>query len=62
MKREKMSAGRKMVALPPELWTQVDDFRFSHRFKSESEALRKLIEKGLEAASAEGKTEGGAQA
>ncbi|MBK3775922.1 hypothetical protein GAY31_17445 [Azospirillum brasilense] len=40
-------AGRKMVSLPPESWEKVDDFRFGNRIKTESEAIRRLVERGL---------------
>jgi Arc/MetJ-type ribon-helix-helix transcriptional regulator len=42
-------AGRKIVSLPPDLEKAVDDFRFENRFATESEAIRRLIELGLEA-------------
>jgi metal-responsive CopG/Arc/MetJ family transcriptional regulator len=41
---------RKSVSLPSDLWKQVEDYRFAHRLKTESEAIRRLIELGLEAA------------
>ncbi|OPH21579.1 hypothetical protein D9623_33590 (plasmid) [Azospirillum brasilense] len=40
-------AGRKMVSLPPELWQAIDDFRFENRFRSEAEAIRFIVERGL---------------
>jgi Arc/MetJ-type ribon-helix-helix transcriptional regulator len=46
---------RKQVNLPPEVAEQVDEYRFAHRFKSESEAIRRLIELGLEQAKETGK-------
>jgi Arc/MetJ-type ribon-helix-helix transcriptional regulator len=40
-------AARKQVSLTPELDVAVENFRFSKRYKSESDALRRLIEDGL---------------
>jgi len=40
-------SGRKIVSLPPELEKQIEDYRFANRFRSEAEAVRSLIEKGL---------------
>ena len=45
-------AGRKIVSLPPDLEKAVEDYRFENRIASESEAIRRLIELGLEAAKA----------
>ena len=46
------SAGlsRKSVSLPGDLWKQIEDFRFEGRIQTESEAIRRLIELGLQAA------------
>jgi Arc/MetJ-type ribon-helix-helix transcriptional regulator len=55
MARPKTMAGRKIVSLPPDLEKAVDDFRFENRFPTESEAIRRLIELGLEAAKAQNK-------
>jgi hypothetical protein len=44
---------RKTVSLPASAWSQVEDFQFSNRIKRETEAIRRLIELGLEAAKAE---------
>ncbi len=41
---------RKLVSLPNELLAEIDDYRFSNRVKTESEAIRRLIELGLEKA------------
>ena len=41
---------RKLVSIPRDLWEQINDYRFKHRFKTESEAMRTLLAKGLEAA------------
>ncbi|HMR33953.1 MAG TPA: hypothetical protein PKA13_21570 [Geminicoccaceae bacterium] len=39
---------RKIVSLPAELAQRVEDFRFGRRMKTEAEALRRLIEIGLD--------------
>mgnify|MGYP001445029098 CR=1 FL=1 len=39
-----------MVSLPAELAAQVEDYRFSNRMRTEAEAIRRLIELGLQAA------------
>lgn len=41
---------RKQVNLPPELAKEVEEYRFANRYASESEAIRRLIELGLEVA------------
>lgn len=38
---------RKLVTLENDLWKEVEDFRFSARIKTESEAIRRLIRQGL---------------
>ncbi|HVI91155.1 MAG TPA: hypothetical protein VM659_22845 [Dongiaceae bacterium] len=48
--RPKVGETRKIVSLPPDLAKAFEDYRFENRFKSEAEALRKLIEMGLEQA------------
>ena len=40
---------RKLVSLPPALLARIEDFRFENRVKTESEAIRILIERGLAA-------------
>ena len=40
---------RKLVSLPPDLLARIEDFRFENRVKTESEAIRILIERGLAA-------------
>jgi Arc/MetJ-type ribon-helix-helix transcriptional regulator len=52
MGRPKTMATRKPVSLPPELAKAVEDYRFANRFKTESDAIRELIELGLKAAKA----------
>jgi hypothetical protein len=41
---------KKLIALSEEQAAQITDFRFETRMNSESDAVRKLIELGLEAA------------
>jgi metal-responsive CopG/Arc/MetJ family transcriptional regulator len=41
---------RKLVSLPRELASSVEDYRFERRIRTESEAIRRLIELGLRAA------------
>ena len=41
---------RKQVSLPAEIAQAVEDYRFANRISSESEAIRRLIELGLEKA------------
>ncbi len=40
---------RKLVSLPRALVQAIDDYRFGERIKTESEAIRRLIELGLKA-------------
>jgi Arc/MetJ-type ribon-helix-helix transcriptional regulator len=42
-------ATRKPVSLTPEMAEAVEDYRFLHRYKTESDAIRHLLELGLEA-------------
>jgi metal-responsive CopG/Arc/MetJ family transcriptional regulator len=44
------TTARKLVTMPHELAKEIDDFRFEHRIKTEVEAIRRLIELGLQAA------------
>ena len=39
---------RKTVSLPSSLWRQIEDFQFENRVKRDAEAIRRLIELGLE--------------
>ena len=43
---------RKTVSLPAGVWQQIEDYQFGKRLKRETEAIRQLIELGLEAAKA----------
>ncbi|MFP5513354.1 MAG: hypothetical protein ACLGJC_09760 [Alphaproteobacteria bacterium] len=47
MSKPRTMAGRKMVSLPPEMWQAIEDFRFENRFRSEAEAIRVIVERGL---------------
>lgn len=44
------TTARKLVSLPRAMVREVENFRFEGRIKTESEAIRRLIELGLEAA------------
>lgn len=41
---------RKVVNLPRDLWSRIEDYRFDNRIKTEADAMRQLIELGLEKA------------
>ncbi|MGX9963146.1 hypothetical protein ACVFYP_07470 [Roseomonas sp. F4] len=43
-------ASRKLVSLPADLTEKVENYRFENRINTEAEAIRRLIELGLEAA------------
>lgn len=47
---------RKSVSLPTSLWKRIEDFQFDHRVKRDAEAIRQLVELGLEAAKQRQKT------
>jgi metal-responsive CopG/Arc/MetJ family transcriptional regulator len=49
MARPTTAPVRKQVSLPPNLAQAVDEYRFANRLSSESEAIRRLIQVGLEA-------------
>lgn len=49
MAREKEMDTRKIVSLPAALAKAIEDFRFEERIATEAEAIRRLIEAGLEA-------------
>lgn len=49
MPRNKEMDTRKIVSLPAALAEAIADFRFSERINTEAEAIRILIEAGLEA-------------
>ena len=48
MAREKEMDTRKIVSLPAALAKAIEDFRFEERISTEAEAIRRLIEAGLE--------------
>ena len=50
MARPKSMEARKMVSLPAGLAEQVEDYRFENRLKTEADAIRRLIQLGLETA------------
>ncbi|TVR95791.1 MAG: hypothetical protein EA406_13290 [Rhodospirillales bacterium] len=47
---------RKMLSVTPEMARRIDDYRFRHRFPTESAAIRKLLSLGLERAEEEDRT------
>lgn len=47
--RTQIVSVRKIVGLSEGLAHQIEDFRFKHRFKAETDAIRVLIEAGLKA-------------
>ena len=49
MAREKEMDTRKIVSLPAALAKAIEDFRFEERISTEAEAIRRLLEAGLEA-------------
>jgi len=38
---------RKLISIPNEMLRAIDDFRFQRRIRTESEAIRQLLERGL---------------
>lgn len=40
---------RKSITLPQSMWDAVNDFRFAERIGSEAEAVRRLLQAGLDA-------------
>ncbi len=54
--REQGPAGestRKTISLPASLWERVDEFMFASRIKKDSVAIRRLVERGLDAEEAD---------
>ena len=43
---------KKLIALDPKMMREIESYRFGERIKSESEAIRRLIELGLSVSSA----------
>jgi hypothetical protein len=50
--RPKFADTRKIVSLPAGLAQAIEDYRFTNRLKTEAEAIRRLIEAGLNATAA----------
>jgi Arc/MetJ-type ribon-helix-helix transcriptional regulator len=63
MARPKTMETRKLVSLPADMSRAIEDYRFTNRIGSESEAIRRLIEAGLgkKAAAPSGSGSGGAR-
>lgn len=40
---------RKSVSLPASLWQRIEDYQFAERVKRDAEAIRRLLDMGLEA-------------
>lgn len=51
--RPKSMETRKIVSLPAALAQAIEDYRFGNRLKTEAEAIRRLIERGLAASKLE---------
>jgi predicted DNA-binding protein len=47
-KEKKMSSQRTILSMPPELKERIRKFRFANEIDTEAEAIRLLIERGLE--------------
>jgi len=52
---DEANSERIITPMPKSLVEAIDDFRFSNRVASRSEAIRQLIAMGLEAAKSQGK-------
>lgn len=50
---DELNSERVITPMPKSLVAAVDDYRFSNRVPSRAEAIRRLIEFGLEAAAAQ---------
>jgi hypothetical protein len=46
---------RKAISLPPEVWDEIAEFRFTERIPSEAEALRRLIEIAMKSRKVKGR-------
>jgi hypothetical protein len=51
-----MSNERTILSMPPELKERIRKFRFSNEINTEAEAMRFLLEKGLEASESKSAT------
>lgn len=38
----------KTVRLPASVWAKIDEYRFANRINKQTDAIRRLIERGLE--------------
>lgn len=54
MARPKTMQTRKIISVPAEMAAAIDEYRFGNRIPTESEAIRRLIQLGLEAAADRG--------
>ena len=46
---------KKLLGMPKTLWDRIEAYRWENRIPSESEAMRRLIEAGLNALETKGK-------
>ena len=44
------ATSRKIITAPDRLWAAVDEYRFRERIRTEAEAIRRLLQLGLDAA------------
>ena len=51
MAKQPVFTAKKLIALDPKMVREIESYRFNERIKSESQAIRRLIELGLEASS-----------
>jgi Arc/MetJ-type ribon-helix-helix transcriptional regulator len=49
MAKPKTMETRKLVSMPAQLANAIEDYRYTNRIPSDSEAIRRLIEAGLKA-------------
>ena len=54
-RKKEMADKRTLLSMPPELKERVRKFRFQHEVNTEAEALRLLIETGLQAFETKGR-------
>lgn len=55
MSREKSMDVRKIISMPAELVERIKHYRFANQINSEAEAIRALIEKGLDSEGVKGR-------
>jgi Arc/MetJ-type ribon-helix-helix transcriptional regulator len=53
MAKPKTMETRKLVSMPAQLANAIEDYRYTNRIPSDSEAIRRLIEAGLRATAAQ---------